>query len=149
MHVDFGCQLYGVSSDTLVRLASGLSEQRVKKQVRLCRVVFQRMHDLLMGVAAMGQNYNYQLGRKSLNKILQSDARYFEKLDYYFYIQKGCLPTMPITLLLSFHHDFLAAQINMDMKQYFYHSPFPTLWRIHPQSPIYPVIAHLFQPSIK
>ncbi|CDQ68478.1 unnamed protein product [Oncorhynchus mykiss] len=35
LHADFGRQLYGVSSDTLVRLASVLSEQRVKKRVFL------------------------------------------------------------------------------------------------------------------
>ena len=35
MHTDFGLQLCGVSSDTLVRLASGLSEQCVKRA--MCR----------------------------------------------------------------------------------------------------------------
>jgi hypothetical protein len=35
-----GCQLYGVSSDTLVRLASGLSEHCVKKKCGLAGVVF-------------------------------------------------------------------------------------------------------------
>ncbi|XP_071225304.1 opsin 8, group member c [Salvelinus alpinus] len=40
MHTDFGRQLYSVSSNTLVRLASGLSEQCVKKQCCLARSCF-------------------------------------------------------------------------------------------------------------
>ena len=40
MHANFGHQLYSVSSDTLVRLASGLSEQCVKKQCGLAGLSF-------------------------------------------------------------------------------------------------------------
>ena len=40
MPSDFGSQLYGVSSDTLVRLASRLSEQCVKKQCGLAGSCF-------------------------------------------------------------------------------------------------------------
>ena len=35
LQTDFGCQLDSVSSDTLVRLVSGLSEQCIKKQCGL------------------------------------------------------------------------------------------------------------------
>ena len=61
-------QLYGVSSDTLVWLASGLSKQCVKKQCSLAGSCFRgrmaldlslsRVHT---GVAAMEQDCNYQL----------------------------------------------------------------------------------------
>ena len=66
MHVR---QLYGVSSDTLVRLASELSEQCVKKQCGLAGSCFGgrmaldlRLSRVRTGVAAMGQDCNYQLG---------------------------------------------------------------------------------------
>ena len=71
MHADFGRRLYGVSSDTLVRLASGVSEQCVKKQCGLAGSCFgvRVALDLCLsqvrtGVAEMGQYCNYQLGRK-------------------------------------------------------------------------------------
>jgi hypothetical protein len=40
LHADYGLQLYGVSSDTLVWLASGLSKQCVKKQCGLVVLCF-------------------------------------------------------------------------------------------------------------
>ena len=40
-----GCQVHGVSSDTLVRLASGLDARCVKEAVRLGWVVYRRTHD--------------------------------------------------------------------------------------------------------
>jgi hypothetical protein len=40
-----GCQVYGVSSDTLVRLASGLDAHCVKKLCGLVGVVFRGTHD--------------------------------------------------------------------------------------------------------
>ena len=68
MHADFGRQLYSVSSDTLVRLASGLSEQCVKKQCGLSGSCFRgrmaldlRLSEVHTGVAAMGQDCNCQL----------------------------------------------------------------------------------------
>jgi dienelactone hydrolase len=74
MQADFGRQLYSVSSDTLVRLASGLSEQCVKKQCGLAGLCFggrtaldlhlSRVH---MVVAGMGQDRNYQLDITKLN----------------------------------------------------------------------------------
>ena len=70
LHADFGRQLYGVSSDTLVRLASVLSEQRVKK--RCCfvgRVALDlRLSRVCTGVAAMGQDCNYQLDITKLGR---------------------------------------------------------------------------------
>ena len=64
MHANLGRhQLYGVSSDTLARLASGLSEQCVKKQCDWTGLRFgERMAlDLHLsrvrtGVSAMGQD---------------------------------------------------------------------------------------------
>ena len=63
-----GRQLDGVSSDTLVRLASELSGQCVKKQCVLAGSCFRgrmalnlRFSRVRMGVAAMGQDCNYQL----------------------------------------------------------------------------------------
>ena len=63
LHADFGRQLYGVSSDTLVWLASGLSEECVKKQCGLAGLCFggRMAHDLRLsrvytGVAVMGQD---------------------------------------------------------------------------------------------
>ena len=60
MHADFSHQLYGVSSDTLVRLASGLSEQCVKNKCGLAGSCFGgrmaldlRLSQVHMGVAAM------------------------------------------------------------------------------------------------
>ena len=71
MHADYSRQLYSVSPDTLVRLASGLSEQCVKKKCGLAGSCFggsmaldRRLSRGLTGVAAMGQDCNYQLGRK-------------------------------------------------------------------------------------
>jgi hypothetical protein len=71
MHSDCGQQLYSVYSDTLVRLDSGLSEQCVKKQCGLagsclggCMALDLRLSPVRMGVAAMAQDCNYQLGRK-------------------------------------------------------------------------------------
>ena len=40
-----GCQVHGVSSNTLVRLASGLDARCVKEAVRLGWVVYWRTHD--------------------------------------------------------------------------------------------------------
>ena len=40
-----GCQVHGVSSDTLVRLASGLDARCVKEAVRLGWVVYRRTRD--------------------------------------------------------------------------------------------------------
>ena len=72
-----GHQLYGVSSDTLVRLASGLSKQCVKKQCGLAGSCFGGLMGLDLslsrvrtGVAAMGQDCNYQLGRKRGKKLI-------------------------------------------------------------------------------
>ena len=69
MLADFGRQLYCVPFDTLVRLASGLSEQCVKKQCGLAGSCFREHVALnlclslaLRGVAAMGQDCNYQMG---------------------------------------------------------------------------------------
>jgi hypothetical protein len=74
-------QVYGVSSDTLVRLTSGLSEHCVKKQCGLADLCFGRCTalDLCLsrvrtGVAVMGQDCNYQLdttklGRKRAKKM--------------------------------------------------------------------------------
>ena len=72
MHADFGLQVYSDSSDTLVQLASGLSEQCVSRisalDLRLSRVHW--------GVAAMGQDCNYQLGRKKFKiKSLHSNNK--------------------------------------------------------------------------
>ena len=60
MHTDFGRQLYSVSSNTLVRLASRLSGQCVKKQCGLAGSCFGgrmaldlRLSQVLTGVAAM------------------------------------------------------------------------------------------------
>ena len=67
MHADFSRQLYSVSSDTLVQLASGLREQCVKKQCDLAGSCFRRhialdirLSRVLTGVAAIGQDCNYQ-----------------------------------------------------------------------------------------
>ena len=67
MHADFGRQLYSVSSDTLVRLVSGLSKQFVKKQCGLAGSCFGGRMALKLclfrvrkGVTAMGQDCNYQ-----------------------------------------------------------------------------------------
>ena len=61
-----GCQVHGVSSDTLVRLASGLDARCVKKQcglVGLCiggRMTFNlRLSRALTGVVAMRQDSSY------------------------------------------------------------------------------------------
>jgi hypothetical protein len=68
MHADFGRQLYGVSSDTLVRLPSELSEQCVKKQCGLAGSYFGGsmardlcLSQVCMGLAVMGQDRNYHL----------------------------------------------------------------------------------------
>ena len=62
------CQVHGVSFDTLVRLASGLSGHCVKKQCGLVGLCFGgrtaldlRLSQVRMGVAVMGQDCNYQL----------------------------------------------------------------------------------------
>ena len=74
MHADFGHQLYCVF---LVRLASGLSEQCVKEQCSLaescfggCMALDLRLSRVCMGVTAMGQDWNYQLGRKRGKKYI-------------------------------------------------------------------------------
>ena len=71
LQADFGCQLDGVSSDTLVQLASVLSDQCVKKQWGLaglcywgCMALDIRLSWVRRGVAVSGQVCNYQLGRK-------------------------------------------------------------------------------------
>ena len=59
-----GCQVHGVASDTLVRLASGLNARCVKKQlglVGLCiggRMTF-NLRRARMGVVAMRQDSSY------------------------------------------------------------------------------------------
>ena len=74
MHADFSHQLHSVSSDTLVQLASGLSGQCVKMQCDLAGSCFGghmaldfRLSQVRRAVAAMGQDCNYQLGRKKNN----------------------------------------------------------------------------------
>ena len=63
VHANQGCQVHGVSSDTLVRLASGLDARCVKKQcglVGLCiggRMTFDLR--VCMGVVAMRQDSSY------------------------------------------------------------------------------------------
>jgi hypothetical protein len=80
MHADLGRQFYGVSSDTLVRMASWLSKQCVKKQRGLaglyfggCMALDLRLSRVSTGVPAIGQDCNYQLditklGRKRCKK---------------------------------------------------------------------------------
>ena len=75
MHADCSHQLYGVSSDTLVRLASGLSEQCVKKHCGLAVLCFRgrmvldlRLSRVHTGVAEMGQDCNYQLDTTKLGR---------------------------------------------------------------------------------
>ena len=70
-----GCKLYGVFSHTLVRLASGLSEQCVKKQSGLAGSCFGghmaldlRLSQVRTGVSAMGQDCNYQLDTMKLGR---------------------------------------------------------------------------------
>ena len=62
MYADFGRQLYGVSSDTVVWLASGLSKHCVKKNYGLAgpcvggrKALNLRLSRVRTGVAAMGQ----------------------------------------------------------------------------------------------
>ena len=64
MHADFGLQLYSVPSITLVRLASGLTEQCFKKQSGLagsrfggCMALDLHLSRVRTGVAAMGQYF--------------------------------------------------------------------------------------------
>jgi hypothetical protein len=71
LQADSGRQLDGVSSDTLVQLPSGLTEQCVKKQCVLAGSCFEgqmaldlRLSQVCRGVAVMGQDCDYQLGRK-------------------------------------------------------------------------------------
>ena len=66
VHANQGRQVHGVSSDTLVRLASGLDVRCVKKQcglVGLCfgrRMTFDlRLSRARTGVVAMRQDSNY------------------------------------------------------------------------------------------
>ena len=66
VHTNQGRQVHGVSSDTLVRLASGLDARCVKKQcglVRLCvggRMTFNlRLSRAHTGVVAMRQDSSY------------------------------------------------------------------------------------------
>ena len=68
MQVDFGRQPKGISSDTLVRLASVLREKCVKEQCSLAGSCFGgrmalnlRLSGVRTGIAAMGQDCNYQL----------------------------------------------------------------------------------------
>ena len=68
MHADYGHQLYSVFSIQLVRLASGLSVQCVKRQCGLAGSCFRgrtaldlRLSRVRTGVAAMGEDCNYQL----------------------------------------------------------------------------------------
>jgi hypothetical protein len=78
MHADYSRLLYSVSSDTLVRLASGLSEQCVKKQCDLAGLCFGgrmaldlRLSQVHTGVAAMGQDCNFQnWGEKGVQKYI-------------------------------------------------------------------------------
>jgi hypothetical protein len=76
MQADFGRQLYSVSSDTLVRLASGLSGQCVKKQCGLAGSCFRgrmaldlHLSRVRTGVAAMGQDCNYQIGYHKIVEV--------------------------------------------------------------------------------
>ena len=75
LQADFSPHLNGVSSDTLVRLASGLSEPCVKKQCGLAGSCFGgrmalvlRLSRVRRGVAAMGQGCNYQLDVTKLGR---------------------------------------------------------------------------------
>jgi hypothetical protein len=60
---DLGCQFNGISSDTLVQLASGLSERVLRSAV--WRVMFRRVHESTFasrarwGAAAMRQDQNW------------------------------------------------------------------------------------------
>ena len=86
MRADFGRQLYSVSSDTLVRLASRLSEQCVKKQCGLAGSCFGgrmaldlRLSRIRTGDAAMGQNCNYQL---DITKLGRKRGKKYKQLKY-------------------------------------------------------------------
>ena len=69
LQADFSRQLYAVSSDTLVRLASGLSEQCVKKQCWQGRASEDAcLSRVRTGVAVMGQDCNYQLDITKLGR---------------------------------------------------------------------------------
>jgi hypothetical protein len=75
MNADFGPKLYSVSSNTLARLDSALSEQCVKKQCGLASLCFRgriafnfRLSLVRTGVAAMGQDCNYQLDITKLGR---------------------------------------------------------------------------------
>ena len=66
VHANQGRQVHSVSSDTLVRLASGLDARCVKKQCGLVGLCFRRTHfDLRLsrahtGVIVMRQDSNYK-----------------------------------------------------------------------------------------
>ena len=90
MHTDFGHQLYAVSSYTLVRLASELSEQCVNKQCGLAGSCFGgrmaldlQLSQVRTGVAAMGQDCNYQLDIAKLGRKRVKKYNFFlkERLD--------------------------------------------------------------------
>ena len=62
VHANQGCQVHGVSSDTLVRLASGLDARCVKKQcglVALCNGGHRTLSRARTGVVAMRQESSY------------------------------------------------------------------------------------------
>ena len=80
--------MHGVSSDTLVRLASGLDGHWVKKQCGLVGVYFggRMALDLLFsqvrtGVAATRQDCNYQLDTKFGNIRISLPAKPSPNLD--------------------------------------------------------------------
>jgi hypothetical protein len=90
MHIDFFRQLYSVSSDTLVRLASGLSEQRVRKQCSLAwpclggRMALELcLSRVRTGVTATGQDCNYQL---DITKLGRNGVK--STTNVYIYIYK-------------------------------------------------------------
>jgi hypothetical protein len=75
LQADFGFQLDGVSSDTLVRLASGLSEKCIKKQCGLAvlrfggeMALYLHLSQVSRGIAAMNQDCNYQLDTTKLKR---------------------------------------------------------------------------------
>ena len=73
LHADFGSQLNGVSSDTLVQLASGLSWWVLRRVVWW--VMFWRTHDSTFasrahwGVAMMRQDRNHRVWGKKLPPV--------------------------------------------------------------------------------
>ena len=90
--LDFGRQLYSVSSDTLVLLASRLMRAVCQKAVRLEASCFKgrmaldlRLSRVHTGVAAMGQDCNYQLD------ITKKGLKYSKNNNIAFLVQNGKL----------------------------------------------------------